>query len=143
MVKKKKSACNAEDLDLVPSSGRSPGEGNGNPLQYSCMGNPIVRGAWWATVHGVARVGHILVTKPPSHNGYHFMLSPFSISSECESYYLAHFVLRNLGFTLYKVNKNSMKHHIFAKTLCKMVDIKRLMGKRQGLLWKPFSYSQC
>ncbi|KAB0349420.1 hypothetical protein FD754_014277, partial [Muntiacus muntjak] len=41
------------------------GEGNGNPLQYSCLENPMDRGAWQATVHGVARVGHDLVTKPP------------------------------------------------------------------------------
>ena len=40
-------------------------EGNGNPLQYSCMGKPMDRGAWWAIVHGVARVGHDLATKPP------------------------------------------------------------------------------
>ena len=43
----------------------SPGEGNGNPLQYSCLENPMDRGAWRATVHGVARVGHNLATKPP------------------------------------------------------------------------------
>ena len=49
----KASACNAEDLGLIPGSGRSPGEGNGNPLQYSCLENPMDRGAWWATVHGV------------------------------------------------------------------------------------------
>ena len=47
---------------------RSPGEGNEYPLQYSCLENPIVRGAWQATVHGVARVGHNLVTKPPPRN---------------------------------------------------------------------------
>ena len=46
-------------------SGRSPGEGNGNPLQYSCLENPMHRGAWQAVVHGVSRVGHNLVTKPP------------------------------------------------------------------------------
>ena len=42
------------DAGSIPESGRSPGEGNGNPLQYSCLGNPMGRGAWWATVHGVA-----------------------------------------------------------------------------------------
>ena len=52
----KESACNARDLDLIPGSGRSPGEGNGNPLQDSCLGNPMDREAWWAIVHGVARV---------------------------------------------------------------------------------------
>ena len=49
------SACNAGDLGLIPGSGRSPGEGNGNPLQNSCLENPMDRGAWWATVHGVAK----------------------------------------------------------------------------------------
>ena len=39
----------------IPGLGRSPGEGNGNPLQYSCLGNPRDRGAWWATVHGVSK----------------------------------------------------------------------------------------
>ena len=41
---------------LIPGSGRSPGEGNGNPLQYSCLGNPMDRGAWRVTVHGVAKI---------------------------------------------------------------------------------------
>ena len=49
----KESACNAGDLGLIPGSGRSPGEGNGNPLQYSCLENLIDRGAWQAMVHGV------------------------------------------------------------------------------------------
>ena len=61
----KESACNARDPDLIPGLGRSPGEGNGNPLQYSCLENSMDRGAWWATVHGVARVGHDLAAKPP------------------------------------------------------------------------------
>ena len=51
-------ACNVGDLGLIPGSGRSPGEGNGNPLQYSCLENPMVGGAWWATVHGFQRVRH-------------------------------------------------------------------------------------
>ena len=55
-----------EVVGLIPGSGRSPGEGNGNSLQYFCLGNPMDRGAWRATVHGVARVGHDSVTKPPS-----------------------------------------------------------------------------
>ena len=61
----KESACNAGDLCLIPGLGRSPGEGNGNPLQYSWLENPMDRGAWQVTVHGVTRVGHDLVTKPP------------------------------------------------------------------------------
>ena len=61
----KESACNAGDPGLIPGSGRSPGEGNGNPLEYSCLENFMDRGAWRATDHGVTRIGHDLVTKPP------------------------------------------------------------------------------
>ena len=49
------SACNAGDLGSIPGLGRSPGEGNGNPLQYSYLENPMDGGAWWATVHRVAK----------------------------------------------------------------------------------------
>ena len=49
----KVSSCNVGDLGSIPGLGRSTGEGNGNPLQYSCLENPMDRGAWWATVHGV------------------------------------------------------------------------------------------
>ena len=59
------SAYNAGDPGLITGSGRSPGEGNGNPLQYSCLQNPMDGGVWQATVHGVLRVGHDLVPKPP------------------------------------------------------------------------------
>ena len=51
----KESACNAGDLDLIHGLGRSPGEGPYNPLQYSCLENPMDRGAWWATVYRVAK----------------------------------------------------------------------------------------
>ena len=51
----KESACNAGDLGSIPGSRRSPGEGNGNLLQYTCLESPLDRGAWWATVHGVAK----------------------------------------------------------------------------------------
>ena len=50
----KESAWNAGDSSSIPWSGRFPGEGNGNPLEYSCLGNPMDRGAWWATDRGVA-----------------------------------------------------------------------------------------
>ena len=51
----KESACSAGDLGSIPWSGRSPGEGNVNPLQYSCLENSMDRGAWWAVVHGVTK----------------------------------------------------------------------------------------
>ena len=58
----KELACSAGDLGLIPGSGRSPGGGNGSPLQYPCLENPMARGAWQATAHGVTRAGHELVT---------------------------------------------------------------------------------
>ena len=61
----KESACSAGDPGWIPGSRRSPREGNVSPLQYSCLESPMDRGAWRATVHGVARVRHNLVTKPP------------------------------------------------------------------------------
>ena len=51
----KESTCNAGDLGSIPGSGRSS-EGNGNPIQYSCLENSMDRGAWWATIHGVAKI---------------------------------------------------------------------------------------
>ena len=51
----KESACSAGDLGSIPGLGRSSGEGNGNPLQYSCLENPMDRGAWWAMVHGFTK----------------------------------------------------------------------------------------
>ena len=49
------SAGDLRDVGLIPGLGRFPGEGNGNPLQYSCLGNPLDRGAWWATVHSITK----------------------------------------------------------------------------------------
>ena len=61
----KKTPANAGDKGSIPGLGRSPGEGNGNPLQYACLGNPIDRGTLQATVLGVR---HDLVTKPTTNN---------------------------------------------------------------------------
>ena len=52
----KESACNAGDPSLIPGLGRSPGERNGNPLKYSCLENPMDKGAWHATIHGGHKV---------------------------------------------------------------------------------------
>ena len=60
----KESACSAGELDSIPGLGRSPREGKGYPLQYSCLGNPMDRGACWATVHGAANTRDITVTNP-------------------------------------------------------------------------------
>ena len=64
--KKKNPLASALDVGLIPGLGRSPGEGNGHPLQYSCLGNPIDREALQAVVHGHKRVRYHLATKPPS-----------------------------------------------------------------------------
>ena len=66
LVRSWESTCNAGDSGSIPGSGRSPGEVNGNPLQCSCLRNPMDREAWQVTAQGVARVGHNLATKPPS-----------------------------------------------------------------------------
>ena len=58
-----KEPAKMQETDLNSGSGRSPEVGNGNPLQYSCLGNPMNGGAWWVIVHGLQRIGHDLVTK--------------------------------------------------------------------------------
>ena len=58
-------AGDARNMGLIPGLGRSPGEGNGNPPQYSCLENPTDRQAWWATALGSQRVKHELATNPP------------------------------------------------------------------------------
>ena len=66
LIAQSESACNAGNLGSVPWLGRSPGEGNGSPLQYSCLKIPMGRGAWKATVHGVTSVRYDLAAKPTS-----------------------------------------------------------------------------
>ena len=63
-------AGDIRDPGSIPGLGRSPGRGNGNLLQYSCLGNPMARGAWWVTVNRVTRVRQDLVTKLPSPKTY-------------------------------------------------------------------------
>ena len=83
----KASACNVGDLGSIPGSGRSPGEGNGNPLQYSCLENPMDGGTWWATVHGVAKSRTrlsdftYLLKDGVAKNGYHENTVVWDVSS--------------------------------------------------------------
>ena len=99
----KEFACNAGDRGLIPGLGRCPGEGNGNPLQYSCLENPIDRGAWRATVHGVARVGHDSVTTPLCVYLPSWTLSSISTSSSVCYFY-------QLDGASYIVNLPEKKH---------------------------------
>ena len=78
----KESACNAADTGSIPRSERSSGGGNGNSLWHPCLGNPTDRGAWRATVHGVTRVRHDLVTKPTPAASFLSVLIP----RDCLSY---------------------------------------------------------
>ena len=64
----KNPSANAGDAGSNPGSGRSPGEGNGNPLQSSCLGNPMVRGAWWATVHEVTKQSDFVTKQQQYHD---------------------------------------------------------------------------
>ena len=79
----KESACNAGDLGSIPRWGRSPGEGNGNPLQYSCLENPMDRGAWWATVHGVTKSQIQLKQLKLSVSCFWGLSGPFSEGKQC------------------------------------------------------------
>ena len=100
----KKSAYNVGDPSWIPGSGRSPGEGNGNPLQYSCQENSMDRGVWWATVHGIAesdttkwqRVRHDWVAHTQLSSGLHYfqwyVLPFYFCPSMTFSLYFEHFL---------------------------------------------------
>ena len=62
--------ANVGDVGSIPGPRRSPGEGNGNPLQFSCLDDPMDRGAWRATIHGVTRVGYDLASKTTNYIGF-------------------------------------------------------------------------
>ena len=89
----KESACNAGAPGSIPGSGRSPGEGNGNPLQYSCLGNPMDQGAWWATVHAVTKSQTLFVSNwtTNTHTNKGCISNPnnlgcgFPLKSSCEN----------------------------------------------------------
>ena len=73
-------AGDVRDLGLIPELGRSPGEGNGNPIQYSCLGNSMDRGAWWATLHGVTK-SQTGLKRLSMDTCIHIMTHHFSISN--------------------------------------------------------------
>ena len=74
----KESVCSAGDPGLIPGSGRSPREGNGKAVQYSCLGNPMDRGTWRATFNGITRVGHNLATKSLNHHHHQHCRNPLN-----------------------------------------------------------------
>ena len=80
----KNPSASAEDAGSIPGLGGFPGGGNGNPLRYSCLGNLMDREAWWVIVHGVARLGYDLATKPLSHYIQHLVITYNGKESERE-----------------------------------------------------------
>ena len=96
----KASACNAGDPGSIPGLGRSPGEGNGNPLQYSCLENPIERGSWRATVHGVAKNRTRLSNFTHTHTVYTFESPLFKI--QFDWVVKGYFVSDSQRFVIYK-----------------------------------------
>ena len=103
------SACNAGDLGSIPGSGRSPGEGNGNPLQYSCLENPMDGEAWWATVHGVAKsqtgLSNLTFTflplLPPSYPSYPISLGHLRAPAELPVSYSRRAEVLSLRFRIF------------------------------------------
>ena len=92
----KESACNAGDLGSIPGWGRSPGEGNGTPLQYSCLEHPMDGGAWWAAVHGVAKSQPRLewLTETHTHSPLEFLhLRGSSLPLETQAFELRIYLL--------------------------------------------------
>ena len=82
--------ANAGDAGSVPESGRSPGEGNGNPLQYSCLGNSMDRGAWRATLHRVIRVGHVVAT---NQQHFYFSVGLYLLWKWCVYVYMCKYII--------------------------------------------------
>ena len=127
------SAHNVGDLGSIPGLGRSPGEGNGNPLQYSCLENPMDGGAWWATVHGVAKSRTRWATS--------LSLSYYNKNEKCVEYLLTY---KNLpGLLLSEnVNKQTFEKDVWIK-LFKKKERKRYLdgitsreeGKGSGDFW--------
>ena len=106
----KESACNTGNLSLIPGSGRSPGEGNDNPFQHSCLENPIDRGTWLSTVHGVAkswtRLSDFTFTFKLLYYFYHLSFS--------ETIYFTHSILYLLN-QFHKINTRSVPSILYSQ----------------------------
>ena len=94
------SAGDIKDEGLIPGSGRSPGEGHGNPLQHSCLENPMDRGAWWAIVHGVAKSR----TRMSDFTSLHFTL--YRVHSDTFKYTFRHSLIPSVIFCLHLISQN-------------------------------------
>ena len=97
----KESACNTGDLGSIPGSGRSPGEGNGYPLQYSCPENSMDKGTWWSTVHGVV----LSQTRLSDFNCFSFpvLISLYLMQCNFIAYFSYHFGLEKFSLKVLKI----------------------------------------
>ena len=103
----KESTCQAGDAGLIPGLGRFPGGGNGNPPQYSCLGNPLHRGAWQPIVHGATKVGDDWATNPPRRAASRFPF--FRRKPFCQHRMLPHAVSFALHLTASSLQKLSQQ----------------------------------
>ena len=109
---------------LIPGLGRSPGEGNGNPLQYSCLETPMDGGAWWATVHGLQRVGHNWVTSlTHSRDFINLLFCRIVLTAFVDT---NSFLLPELNFTLVSIMSHLSKSYYLNECLKWLNDFKIL-----------------
>ena len=126
-------------MGSVPWLGRSLGEGNGNPLQYSYLGNPMDRGAWWAIVRGVPRVGHDLATKSrPQCN----MITPPALVNTSFSHIIV--VVQLLNHIQHFANSWTATHQVSLSftvswSSLKLMPIESMMSSNHLILCHPFS----
>ena len=109
----KESACNTRDLGLIPGSGRCPGEGNGNPLQYSCLENSMDRGAWWTIVHGVTKSLTQLSNFRFTH--IQFSVLVFAFWQIHSSYPCTWYIICNVNYFYQKNGSMKVKRHWSSK----------------------------
>ena len=140
----KESACNARDrgdASLVPGSGRSPGGGNGNPLQYSCLKNPMDGEAWWTTVHGVTMSRTWLSTAHALHEergdtGCGSILKAGCLTGLCEHLALPHVRSLAQGITfLVEHFQNSPIYFFLQITVFKIICLWESSGKLNDISW--------
>ena len=140
----KESVCSAGDLRSIPGSGRSPGEGNGNTLQYSCLENPMESGAWCAAVHGVSKSQTRLewLTQTHTHNPFAFLhLRGSTILLEAQTFEI-HIYLLTHSEEKKQQQQKTLSYSILDAFLSRQYVWKTQKKKKKSfqvtLIWFPF-----